>query len=71
MPETPIVDKALKIATRIYQADGINISQRAHRQLKQIESWGMVIWRFVWLNPSIVFLMTRRYLGHQAALKCQ
>ncbi len=40
MPETPIVDKALKIATRIYQADGINISQRAHRQLKQIESWG-------------------------------
>ena len=40
MPETPIVDKALKIATRIYKADGINISQRAHRQLKQIESWG-------------------------------
>ena len=38
--DTPIEEKALRIATRIYGADGINIQAKAHRQLKQIQSWG-------------------------------
>lgn len=37
---TPIEEKALRIATRIYGADGINILAKADRQLKQIKSWG-------------------------------
>ncbi len=38
--DTPIEEKALRIATRIYGADGINIQAKAHRQLNQIQSWG-------------------------------
>ena len=38
--DTPIEEKALRIATRIYGADGINIQAKADRQLKQIQSWG-------------------------------
>ena len=37
---TPIEEKALRVATRIYGADGINIHAKADRQLKQIKSWG-------------------------------
>ena len=40
MPDASITEKALKIATRIYHADGVNIRAKAHRQLQQIESWG-------------------------------
>ena len=32
--------KNLRVATRIYGADGINIHAKADRQLKQIKSWG-------------------------------
>ncbi len=39
-PDASLEEKALKIATRIYKADGINIRARANRQLKQFESWG-------------------------------
>ena len=39
-PNTPIEEKALRVATRIYGADGINIQAKADRQLKQINSWG-------------------------------
>ncbi len=38
--KTPIEEKALRIATRLYGADGINITAKADRQLKQIKSWG-------------------------------
>lgn len=38
--DTPIEEKALRIATRMYGADGINIQAKANRQLKQIQSWG-------------------------------
>jgi formate--tetrahydrofolate ligase len=37
---TPVEEKALRIATRLYGADGINIQAKADRQLKQIQSWG-------------------------------
>ena len=37
---TPLEEKALRIATRLYGADGINIRAKADRQLKQIQSWG-------------------------------
>ena len=39
-PNTPIEEKALRVATRIYGADGINIQAKADRQLKQIKEWG-------------------------------
>ena len=39
-PEASLEEKALKVATRIYKADGINIRAKANRQLKQFESWG-------------------------------
>ena len=38
--DTPIEEKALRVATRIYGAEGINIHAKADRQLKQIKSWG-------------------------------
>ena len=38
--DAPIEEKALRVATRIYGADGINIHAKADRQLKQIKSWG-------------------------------
>ncbi|MDP6870363.1 MAG: formate--tetrahydrofolate ligase [Candidatus Poseidoniaceae archaeon] len=38
--DTPIEEKALRIATRLYGADGINITAKADRQLSQIKSWG-------------------------------
>lgn len=38
--DVPLEEKALRIATRLYGADGINIRAKAHRQLKEIESWG-------------------------------
>ena len=36
--DAPIEEKALRVATRIYGADGINIHAKADRQLKQIKS---------------------------------
>ena len=38
--DTPLEEKALRVATRIYGAEGINIHAKADRQLKQIQSWG-------------------------------
>ena len=38
--DTPIEEKALRVATRIYGADGINILAKAGRQLEQLKSWG-------------------------------
>ncbi len=38
--DVPLEEKALRIATRLYGADGINIRAKAHRQLKEIEAWG-------------------------------
>ena len=38
--ETPIEEKALRIATRIYGGESINIHTKAKRQLEQLKSWG-------------------------------
>ena len=38
--DTPLEEKALRVATRIYGADGINIRPKADRQLKQLREWG-------------------------------
>ena len=38
--DVALEEKALRIATRLYGADGINIRAKAHRQLKEIEAWG-------------------------------
>ena len=36
----PVEEKALRIATRMYGAECINIQAKAHRQLNQIKEWG-------------------------------
>lgn len=38
--DTDVLDKATHIATRLYKADGIDVSAKARRQLEQIRSWG-------------------------------
>jgi formate--tetrahydrofolate ligase len=38
--DAPLLDKMNAIATRIYKADGFQISPTAQRQLDKIESWG-------------------------------
>jgi len=60
-PETTIAEKALRIATRIYGADGINITAKADRQLKQIESWG-------YGNLSVCMAKTQYSFSHDPNL---
>lgn len=38
--DADVLDKATHIATRLYKADGIDVSAKAQRQLEQIRSWG-------------------------------
>lgn len=38
--DADVLDKATHIATRLYKADGIDVSAKARRQLEQIRSWG-------------------------------
>ena len=38
--EMPVIEKALRVATRIYGAEGINLYPKAHRDLEQIQKWG-------------------------------
>ena len=59
--DTPIAEKALRIATRIYGADGINITAKADRQLKQIESWG-------YGNLSVCMAKTQYSFSHDPNL---
>jgi formate--tetrahydrofolate ligase len=39
-PEMPIIEKMNAIATRIYKADGIEISTSAMKQLSKFQAWG-------------------------------
>lgn len=38
--DADVLDKATHIATRLYKADGVDVSAKARRQLEQIRSWG-------------------------------
>ena len=38
--DADVLDKATQIATRLYKADGVDVSAKARRQLEQIRSWG-------------------------------
>ena len=38
--DADVLDKATQIATRLYKADGVDVSAKARRQLDQIRSWG-------------------------------
>ena len=58
-PDASLEEKALKIATRIYKADGINIQAKANRQLKQFESWG-------YGNLAICMAKTQYSFSHDA-----
>ena len=60
-PDAPLEEKALKIATRIYHADGINIRAKANRQLKQFESWG-------YGNLAICMAKTQYSFSHDSSL---
>ena len=59
--DTPIEEKALRVATRIYGADGINIHAKADRQLKQIKSWG-------YGNLPVCMAKTQYSFSHDANL---
>ena len=59
--ETPVEEKALRIATRLYGADGINIQAKADRQLKQIQSWG-------YGNLPVCMAKTQYSFSHDANL---
>ena len=39
-PETDVLDKATSIATRLYKADGVELTPKAVRELERIRSWG-------------------------------
>jgi len=38
--DADVLDKATQIATRLYKADGVDVSAKARRQLDQIRAWG-------------------------------
>ena len=59
--DTPIEEKALRVATRIYGADGINIHAKADRQLQQIKSWG-------YGNLPVCMAKTKYSFSHDANL---
>ncbi len=59
--DTPLEEKALRVATRMYGADGINILPKADRQLKQLQEWG-------YGNLPICMAKTQYSFSHDANL---
>ena len=59
--EMPVIEKALRIATRIYGAEGINLYPKAHRDLEQIQKWG-------YGHLPICMAKTQYSLSHDAGL---
>jgi formate--tetrahydrofolate ligase len=59
--DAPLEEKALRIATRIYGADGINIRPKADRQLKQLREWG-------YGNLPVCMAKTQYSFSHDADL---
>lgn len=59
--DTPLEEKALRVATRIYGADGINIRPKADRQLKQLREWG-------YGNLPVCMAKTQYSFSHDADL---
>ena len=59
--DMPVIEKALRIATRIYGAEGINLYPKAHRDLKQIQKWG-------YGHLPICMAKTQYSLSHDAEL---
>ena len=39
-PETDVLEKASAIATRMYKAEGLELTTKAQRELDRIRSWG-------------------------------
>ena len=59
--DMPVIEKALRIATRIYGAEGINLYPKAHRDLEQIQKWG-------YGHLPICMAKTQYSLSHDAGL---
>ncbi len=59
--DAPAEEKALRVATRMYGADGINIQAKADRQLKQIQDWG-------YGNLPVCMAKTQYSFSHDANL---
>ena len=59
--DMPIIEKALRIATRLYGAEGINLYPKAHRDLEQIQKWG-------YGNLPVCLAKTQYSLSHDAGL---
>ena len=59
--EMPVIEKALRVATRIYGAEGINLYPKAHRDLEQIQKWG-------YGNLPVCMAKTQYSLSHDASL---
>ncbi|HIF46540.1 MAG TPA: formate--tetrahydrofolate ligase [Candidatus Poseidoniales archaeon] len=59
--DAPLEEKALRVATRIYGADGINIRPKADRQLKQLREWG-------YGNLPVCMAKTQYSFSHDADL---
>jgi formate--tetrahydrofolate ligase len=59
--DMPVIEKALKIATRIYGAEGINLYPKAHRDLEQIQKWG-------YGHLPVCMAKTQYSLSHDAGL---
>ncbi len=59
--DMPVIEKALRIATRIYGAEGINLYPKAHRDLEQIQKWG-------YGHLPVCMAKTQYSLSHDAGL---
>ena len=59
--DMPVIEKGLRVATRIYGAKGINLYPKAHRDLEQIQKWG-------YGNLPICMAKTQYSLSHDAGL---
>lgn len=59
--DMPVIEKALKIATRVYGAEGINLHPKAHRDLEQIQKWG-------YGHLPVCMAKTQYSLSHDAGL---
>ncbi|MBJ23567.1 MAG: formate--tetrahydrofolate ligase, partial [Euryarchaeota archaeon] len=59
--DMPVIEKALRVATRLYGAEGINLYPKAHRDLEQIQKWG-------YGNLPVCMAKTQYSLSHDAGL---
>ncbi len=59
--DMPVIEKALRIATRMYGAEGINLYPKAHKDLEKIQKWG-------YGNLPVCMAKTQYSLSHDSGL---